>query len=110
MIITSDKLLNIFSTILGMKKYGGIRDLAFFPFIIISKETLIDEQLINHEKIHLKQQLEMLIIPFYICYLIAIYRKSYFNISFEKEAYANENDPNYLKNRKPFAFLKYIKN
>ena len=52
----------------------------------------------------------MLIIPFYICYLIAIYRKSYFNISFEKEAYANENDPNYLKNRKPFAFLKYIKN
>jgi hypothetical protein len=110
MILKSNKLLNFFSFILGMKKYGGIRALAFFPFIIVSNETLIDDELITHEKIHLKQQMEMLIIPFYIWYLIALYTKGYENISFEKEAYGNDHNPKYLKTRKPYSFLKYLRN
>jgi len=49
-------------------------------------------------------------LPFHIWYMIALYRKGYMNISFEKEAYANENNLDYLKTRKPFQFLKYYGN
>lgn len=35
--------------------------------------------------------------------------KAYRNISFEREAYANQDDLSYLKNRKRFDFAKYIK-
>lgn len=109
MILVSDRLTAFFSFILGMKKHGGIRALAFFPFIIVPKSTVIDEELINHERIHLRQQLEMFIIPFYICYLIAMSRKGYYGISFEKEAHENDSDLTYLKRRRPYSFIKYIR-
>lgn len=35
-------------------------------------------------------------------------KEAYRNISFEQEAYNNEKDVDYLKNRKPFAWMKYI--
>lgn len=109
MILVSNRLTAFFSFILGMKKHGGIRALAFFPFIIMPKETIIDDVLINHERIHLKQQLELLIIPFYIWYLIAMFRKGYYGISFEREAHLNDTDLSYLKKRKAYAFIKYFK-
>lgn len=108
MIIVSNRLIIFFSFILGMKKHGGIRALAFFPFIIISKETILDDELINHERIHLRQQLELLIIPFYIWYLIAIWRRGYYGISFEREAHLNDSNLEYLKKRRPYSFIKYI--
>ena len=107
MILVSDRLTSFFSFILGMKKYGGIRALAFFPFIIVPKSTVIDDELINHERIHLRQQIELLIIPFYVWYLIALWRKGYYGISFEREAHLNDSDLEYLKKRKPYSFIKY---
>ena len=75
------------------------------------------KSLINHEKIHLRQQLELLVLPFYIVYLLEFlirclfywdsYR-AYQNLSFEREAYFNEDNPNYLNERKPFSFIKYL--
>ena len=109
MILVSDRLLNFFGVILGMGEYGGIRAMALFPFIIISKKTIIDDEMINHEKIHLRQQIELLIIPFYVWYLIAIYRKGYMGVSFEREAHINDKDLTYLKKRKMFSFIKYLK-
>ena len=38
---------------------------------------------------------------------LASYR-AYRNISFEREAYANEGDMQYLSNRKSFGFLDYL--
>ncbi len=104
MIIRSDRLTKLFEAILGQ----GIRALAFWPFIIMPRSTVIDAELINHERIHLRQQIEMLVIPFYIWYLIEYYTKSYWNISFEKEAYSNEKNLHYLKKRRIFAFLGYL--
>ena len=104
MIIVSDRAIKFFESILG----GDIRALAFYPFIFVSTKTIIDDELINHEKIHLRQQKELFILPFYIWYLIALYRKGYFNISFEKEAYANEKNLTYLRKRRIFAFLRYL--
>ncbi|WP_354667442.1 hypothetical protein [Pseudotamlana agarivorans] len=73
--------------------------LTLFPFIILKKRQLLDDEvLMNHERIHLKQQLEMLVVPFYICYVFEFimrlmwyfnWKKAYRNISFEREAYSN---------------------
>ena len=106
MVIVSDRALRFFGLFFGGS--DGIRGLAFWPFIFISSKTIVDDELINHERIHLRQQIEMLIIPFYIWYLIELYTKGYYNISFEREAYANDHNLNYLKKRRIFAFIRYL--
>jgi hypothetical protein len=106
MIIISDRALRFFGLFFGGS--DNIRGLAFWPFIFISSKTQIDDELINHERIHLRQQIEMLVIPFYIWYLIALYRVGYENISFEKEAYFNEKNLSYLKKRRIFEFIRYL--
>lgn len=72
----------------------------------------------NHEKIHLKQQIELFILPFYVFYTFEFlwrlvqYRQwhlAYRNISFEREAYKNEKDLDYLKTRSFYSFIKYIR-
>ena len=40
--------------------------------------------------------------------LIEYYKKGYMSVSFEREAYANEYDLNYLKKRKLFGFYDYL--
>ena len=71
----------------------------------------IDKYVINHERIHTAQQRELLFICFYIFYLTewliryfqdGNWHKAYMNISFEKEAYANGQNLDYLQNRKHF--------
>lgn len=105
MAIVNLKAIRFFEFILRMK----IGAIAFFPFIFIHPDTIIDDRLLNHERIHLRQQIEMLILPFYVWYLIAYFRVGYYNISFEKEAYQNDSNLNYLKSRKMFNFVKYLK-
>jgi hypothetical protein len=96
----------------------GYRGISLFPFIIFSeresKENLV---LLNHEKIHIRQQLELLVVPFYIWYAIEFmvryyqyknWNTAYRNISFEREAYANEKDLNYLKKRSFWKFYKFL--
>ncbi len=99
-------------------KNTKISGITLFPFIFLKKkEYRQDIILINHERIHLRQQLELLIIPFYIWYLSEYYIKylkyknphqAYQNISFEREAYANEHNLNYLKQRNFWNFIKYL--
>lgn len=76
-----------------------------------------DKYLINHEKIHLKQQAELLIIPFYLWYGIEFFirlvyykncNKAYRNILFEREAYAKQHNLKYLQQRRFWSFLKYL--
>jgi len=96
----------------------GYRGMAVFPFILVKYDfDKMNSTFVNHEKIHLKQQKEMLILPFFIWYFLEYlvrliqYRNkdlAYRNISFEREAYAKETDFEYLKNRSFFQFLKYI--
>lgn len=97
-------------------KFTKISGIALWPFIF-TKHKWPNDILINHEKIHLKQQAEMLVVLFYVWYLTewAIrflrtknFHKAYRNICFEREAYSNENDLVYLQKRKMWSFLKYI--
>ena len=100
--------------ILG-KKFNGM---ALWPFIILRNNRLKkDAVFINHEAIHLKQQLELGVVFFYPWYLVEyVYRifqykslmKAYRNISFEREAYAKEKDLNYLKTRSFWSFRYFL--
>lgn len=83
----------------------GIVAITIFPFIFTKR---VDDRTINHERIHMKQQVEMFVIFFFIWYLIEAVFKGYYNISFEKEAYKNEDNFNYLKNRKLWEWRKYL--
>jgi hypothetical protein len=92
--------------------------LTIYPFIFLSDKKLkSDKKLLNHEKIHLKQQLELVWVFFFIWYtfeyLIRLlqyknHHKAYKNISFEKEAYQNEYNLDYLSERRKFSFLRYL--
>ncbi len=93
----------------------GYAAMAVFPFIFFRKREYINPIRLNHEKIHLRQQVELLIVFFYLWYLIDYliglikyknHRKAYLNIVFEKEAYRYQSDLEYLKHRKIFSFLK----
>ena len=92
--------------------------MALFPYILIRDKRMADDvMLINHERIHLRQQAELLVIPFYVLYLLnyllnlLVYRnhhKAYMYIVFEREAFSKETDSDYLFNRRPWAFMQYI--
>ncbi|MCF6280230.1 MAG: hypothetical protein L3J14_07775 [Flavobacteriaceae bacterium] len=98
------------------KKYIG---LTIYPFIFLKSNGLKNNlTLINHEKIHLKQQIELLWIFFFMWYFTEFivrliqyknWDSAYRNISFEREAYQNEYNPNYLLTKKRFSFFKYLK-
>jgi hypothetical protein len=95
--------------------YSGM---AIFPFVFLKNVTLkSNKTLVYHERIHLTQQLELLIIPFYLVYLIHYvinlikyqnHDKAYRNIVFEREAYANDSKLYYLRHRKIWSFVKYF--
>ncbi|WP_445715482.1 hypothetical protein [Flavobacterium sp.] len=95
----------------------GFRGLTIFPFVfLLDKKDKLNSFILNHERIHIRQQIELLIIPFFLCYGIEFLvrwiqyknrREAYYNISFEREAYENEKDLDYLKKRPFWNFLKY---
>ncbi|MBN9313813.1 MAG: hypothetical protein BGO40_02660 [Chryseobacterium sp. 39-10] len=102
----------------SLLKNTKINGITLFPFIFLRKpEDKTNAVLINHEKIHLRQQLELLVIFFYLWYVIEYYywyfklRDSYLAykfISFEREAYAQEGDLHYLQKRKLWNFRYYF--
>ncbi|MCP9198612.1 hypothetical protein MKO06_01750 [Gramella sp. GC03-9] len=97
---------------------GRFKGISLWPFVILeNKELKADKLFINHERIHLRQQLELLLVFFYIWYGIEFlvrfidcrdWMLAYRNISFEREAYRRENDLAYLKKRPFWAFLKFL--
>jgi hypothetical protein len=96
----------------------GLKGITLFPFILISKELKGDSVLLNHERIHLEQQKELLVIGFYVLYLLnffinmiiyAIPGIAYRELLFEKESRAHGQDLNYISKRKRYAWLKLPK-
>lgn len=97
--------------------FGFATGIALFPFIFVRKNVFVSDILLNHEKIHIHQQIEMLILPFYIWYIIEYFLRlfkyknhylAYRNISFEREAYVQEKNIKYLKNRSFWAFMAHL--
>ena len=107
--------------ILIVSKYlipRGFRGMTVFPFVVVRDRNAQNYLvLMNHERIHLRQQMELLVLPFFVFYgldyLVKLikYRdrkKAYLHIVFEREAYENEKDLAYLKSRSFWKFLKYL--
>lgn len=92
--------------------------MALFPFILVKTAGLkTNKIIINHENIHLRQQLELLLVPFYVLYLLNYllnllyymkHDKAYRNIVFEREAYTHERDLQYLPKRKFWAWIRFF--
>ncbi|MFV0418541.1 MAG: hypothetical protein ACK5KT_07425 [Dysgonomonas sp.] len=106
----------LYSKYFPPKDFGAIN---LFGIIIVRKDYgKLDAVDRNHERIHTRQMLEMLVIPFYLSYIVEWmiryiqYRDrlvAYENISFEREAYINMYDKNYLEKRRLFAFIHYYR-
>jgi len=108
-----------------IKQYGwflkrvlpkNISGITLAPFGIFYR-TFLTPTSENHEKIHWKQQVEMLIIPFFLWYFIEWVLKlkrygttAYYQISFEKEAYGYQRDYKYLITRKHYVWIKLLTN
>lgn len=98
---------------------GNYVGLALWPFILLKSPVLKDDAvLLNHERIHLRQQLELLVLPFYVWYVLEwCYHfihlgdgyRAYRAISFEKEAYSQERNLNYLAERRLWSFFRYYR-
>jgi hypothetical protein len=92
---------------------GGI---TIFPFIFLRSNQYLTKRVITHERIHLRQQLELLVVPFFVLYIlngivnIVLMSKPdfYRTILFEKECFANEHDSRYLHTMKWYSWIKYI--
>lgn len=85
---------------------------AIWPLVIIREPKYALPHIIRHEQIHLKQQIELLVLPFYLIYTAEYvvarikgktHAEAYMGISFEKEAYAFEKEAGYLSTRKLWA-------
>ncbi|MGB3591564.1 MAG: hypothetical protein WBA16_07750 [Nonlabens sp.] len=97
------------------RSYNGM---TLWPFLFVAySQKVSNKRFLNHENIHARQQQELALVFFYIWYGIEylIYRSrynhhlAYRNIVFEREAYHNEDDLQYLSRRKFLAFLRYYR-
>ena len=103
--------------------FKGFLAMNLFGILFVRKDAAerkpVSEFVINHESIHSEQIKEMLWIPFYIWYGLEWFIKlfnygfdshtAYRNISFEREAYNNENDLAYKYHRKRYNWLKLLR-
>ncbi len=91
-----------------------VNGLTLWPFVLV-RQPNPSARLLNHERIHLRQQLELGILPFYVWYLAeyAYWRfrgkrhyEAYRAIGFEREAFDNDHNPTYLRTRPVWGFLR----
>src|SRR5690554_4482723 len=85
---------------------GRAEAITLFPFVFVKQAySKWNKTLLNHEAIHIKQAIELLVIPFYLWYMVEFLwhlmrcrnmDKAYRRISFEREAYLNEHNLSYL--------------
>ena len=99
----------------ALSLFINIWAITLYPFIICKGK--LDQRTRTHEIIHLHQQRELLLIGFYLLYVgfwawnlikHQSFQAAYELIPFEKEAYANDEDPTYPINRKRYSWRKFL--
>ena len=102
--------------IIPFKGYSAIN---LFGVLFVRKKIAITERLINHESIHTAQMKELFYIFFYLWYVVEwlfrlvqylSFEEAYRNISFEREAHTMQFISDYLRCRRKFTFIHYLKN
>lgn len=111
----------IYNNIIPFKGFAAI-NLFGILFVRNDCKSQVSDRMINHESIHTAQMKEMLWIFFYLWYIIEWFIKlfkysdsnedgrgdAYHNISFEREAYDNETNQQYLSSRKHYSWWYYL--
>lgn len=99
----------------------GFNAMFFFGILFVRSDSKkgLTYVTLNHESIHAKQCVEMLGVFFYLWYIVEYLirlplcdfdtHEAYRSISFEREAYGNQEDMEYTSKRRHFAWLNYIK-
>lgn len=89
-----------------------------FGVTVTGNRTWITPRVINHESIHTAQMRELLFVPFYLIYgiewtiryvLCGKAMRAYENVSFEREAYCNDHNMQYLQQRRRYAWVNYLR-
>ena len=97
--------------------FRGFKCINLFGVLFVREGCVMAQTDYNHEAIHTAQMKELLYLPFYILYVVEwIWRlfrlrdrtAAYRVISHEREAYANQGNPDYLNNRKPYNQIKSL--
>jgi len=95
--------------------FYGFSAINLLGILFVHHGVYLSKELMNHERIHTAQQREMLFVFFYLFYFIEwlvrlpMRGNAYRNISFEREAYSNQRNLDYLKTRRHFAWRHYMK-
>lgn len=96
--------------------FKGFKAMYFCGCLFVRRGSSLTERDIRHESIHHAQAKELLFLFFYLWYgieyLVRLFMagNAYRNLSFEREAYANEANAEYLKTRIHYSFIKYYAN
>ena len=89
--------------------------ITIWPWIIADKSERADDTIMNHERIHLAQEKELWVLPFYILYFAHSiwlfirhldFNKCYLLNFAELEAFTYQESMHYLYARKKFTCLK----
>ena len=100
------------TTILPFRGFSAIN---LMGVLFVHPGVYLSNELMNHERIHSAQQREMLFVFFYMAYLaewimrLPMRGNAYRNISFEREAYANQRNLDYLHTRPHYAWRYYMR-
>lgn len=95
----------------------GFAAINLCGLILVRKDMKFTDDDLRHERIHTRQMLELLILPFYLWYaiewLVRLVQtrsplRAYSRIAFEREAYSNQSSPDYLKRRRPYAWVSIL--
>ena len=102
--------------------FGRYDAIAIWPRIFVKGDY--QEHVVRHEEIHIKQQKELLLVGFFLLYAVfyaalfvyitfsdwgltfsQVCDKAYRGNPLEREAYDHQGDPDYLDNRRHFAWI-----
>lgn len=102
-------------------RHLGVDGMAPLPGICLIVKPLpagpARDMLLRHEAIHHRQQLETLVLPFYLLYATDYLRHrlrghghwpAYRNVCFEREAYLHQANPAYLGQRRWYAWIRHL--
>lgn len=95
--------------------FHGFSAVNLLGVLFVHPGVYLSNEMMNHERIHSAQQREMLFVFFYLAYVIEwmvrlpMRGNAYRNISFEREAYANQRNLDYLRSRRPYSWRRYMK-
>lgn len=108
----------------------GVKAISLCGLMIVRPKARVTNILLTHEEIHFCQQKELLFVFFFIIYCLSwlynlplcilnknrgqprytkrmgLCQRTYRSIIFEREAYANQGNANYILERKLFAWVK----